>query len=213
MIKKITRNNLEKFLEKYATEKRTLDVGSGGSKYGQFFPNRITVDIDKSRQPDIIADAHSLPFKDGEFEIILCTEVLEHVKNPFKVEEELWRVLKPGGMLLLSTRFIYPIHDAPSDFWRFTKYGLRLVFERWEIIELKEETGTIPTLAVLLQRIGFQTRLRVNKLTKFLVFLCAWFLNKMNRVILKEYGDIKKNTIENNIMSSGYYLACVKKKF
>ncbi len=84
---------MEKFLEKYATEKRTLDVGSGGSKYGQFFPNRITVDIDKSRQPDIIADAHSLPFKDGEFEIILCTEVLEHVKNPFKVEEELHRLM------------------------------------------------------------------------------------------------------------------------
>lgn len=210
MIEKITRNSLEKFLEKYATEKRTLDVGSGGSKYGRFFPNRLSVDIDPLRQPDIVADAHSLPFKDGEFEMILCTEVLEHVKNPFKVEEELWRVLKPGGVLLLTTRFIFPIHDAPSDFWRFTKYGLRLIFRRWKILEMKEEVGTVATLAVLLQRIGFQTHLRANKIMKILIFNCAWLLNKMGGIVLKEYGDIKKEREESHIMSSGYYLVCYK---
>ena len=76
MIKKLTRKNLEVFLKRYSTDKRVLDVGSGGSDYGQFFPNRLTIDVDPSRQPDVVADAHSLPFEDNEFEVILCTEVL-----------------------------------------------------------------------------------------------------------------------------------------
>src|SRR3989344_3908004 len=113
MFQKITLRELEKFLKKYATNARVLDVGSGGSAYDKFFPNRVTVDIDPARNPDIVADAHHLPFKDGEFETILCTEVLEHIENPFEVEKEFWRVLKPGGQLILSTRFIFPIHDAP----------------------------------------------------------------------------------------------------
>jgi ubiquinone/menaquinone biosynthesis C-methylase UbiE len=210
MIKKITRKNLDKFLKAYATEKRVLDVGSGGSNYNRFFPNRVTVDINPDKKPDVIADAHNLPFKDQEFEIVLCTEVFEHVKNPFKVEEELWRILKSGGTLILTTRFIFPIHDAPNDFWRFTKYGLRLLFNRWEIVELIEETKTLSTLAVILQRIGFQTRLRFNKVAKFLIFLGAFLLDRFNSLILEEYGDIEKTRKEKHILSSGYYIVCRK---
>ncbi len=86
----------------------------GGSSYQRFFPNRLTVDIDQKRNPEIVADAKDLPFKDGEFETVLCTEVLEHVLNPFKVEEELRRVTKKDGLLILSTRFVFPLHDIPS---------------------------------------------------------------------------------------------------
>src|SRR3989344_8358827 len=137
-------------------------------------------------------------------------EVLEHVKNPFEVEKEFWRVLKQGGILILTTRFIFPIHDAPSDFWRFTKYGLKMIFSKWEIIELKEETSTFSSLAVLCQRIGFQTNLRLNKLSKLAVFISALILDKMNWIILKEFGDIKRKYPEENILSSGYYIVCRK---
>ncbi|MEK7177181.1 MAG: class I SAM-dependent methyltransferase [Patescibacteria group bacterium] len=211
MFKKITRRNLEEFLKRYATKSRVLDVGSGGSSYQKFFPNRVTVDIDPNREPDVIGDAHALPFKDGEFETVLCTEVLEHVKNPFDVEKEFWRVLKPGGILVLSTRFIFPIHDAPNDFWRFTRYGLKMIFKQWEIIELTDEAATFSTLAVLLQRISFQTRLRANAAIKLFLFVSAWVLDHTNGLVIEEYGDIKKTRKEYNILSSGYYLACRKK--
>lgn len=210
MFRKITRGNLDLFLKNYATESRVLDVGSGGSSYGRFFPNRLTVDIDPDRKPDIVADAEHLPFEDGEFELILCTEVLEHVKNPFNVEKELYRVLKPGGRLILTTRFVYPIHDSPHDYWRYTKYGLKELFKNWKFIELKEESENFSAIAILLQRIAFQSTLRFNSFLKFVIFILAWIINKLNFLTVREYGDIKKQTIEKNIFTTGYYIVVEK---
>lgn len=211
MFQKITRRNLNAFLEKYATERKVLDIGAGGSSYGRFFPNRLTIDIDPKRKPDIVADAHSLPFKDKEFEFVLCTEVLEHLKNPTKAINEIKRVLKNDGILILTTRFVYPIHDSPRDYWRFTKYGLRELFKDWNILELTPETQPFSTIGVLLQRIAFQTKLRANKPLKSILFILAYFFNHINFLIKQEYGDIKKETEEEEIMPSGYYLVCKKK--
>ena len=211
MFKKITRKSLEPFLAKYATDKKILDIGSGGSSYHRFFPNRLSVDIDPERKPDIVADAHNLPFKDGEFEVILSTEMLEHVRDPFQVERELRRVAAKGGMLILSTRFVFPLHDTPHDYWRFTKYGLRELFREWEIVEIKGETKNFSTIGALLQRICFQTKLRFNKITKFFLFLVAWILSHLEWLTLKEYGDIKKGVSEEELMPTGYYIVCRKK--
>ncbi len=211
MFAKITRKKLEQFLSRHATTKRVLDIGSGGSSYQRFFPNRLTIDVDPSRKPDIVADAEALPFADGEFEGVLCTEVLEHVKHPSQAIAEMHRVLAPGGKLILTTRFVYPIHDAPNDYWRFTKYGLSMLFEEWDIEELVAETRTFSTVAVLLQRIGYQTRLRFNRFFKLKIFLLAWLFNHLDGLIKEEYGDIRKETKENTIMTSGYYIVCRKR--
>ena len=211
MFKKITRGKLERFLAPHATDKRVLDIGSGGSSYDRFFPNRLTADIDPQRGPTVIADVQHMPFQDGEFEVVLCTEVLEHVQNPFLAVSELERVLCQGGVLLLSTRFIYPIHDAPNDYFRYTKYGLRHLFQNWDIQELMEETSGFETLAVLLQRVNFQTKLRFNAVLKLLIFLTAAILRRFNFLIVKEFGDIKKSREEQHIFASGYYLVARKK--
>lgn len=211
MFKKITRKNLEKFLEKYATSKKVLDIGSGGSSYHRFFPNRLSVDIDPDRKPDIVADAHHLPFKDGEFEFILSTEMLEHVKDPFQVERELRRVMSSGGTLFLSTRFVFPLHDTPHDYWRFTKYGLRELFKEWKIIEIQGETRNFSTIGALLQRISFQSKLRLNKISKFFLFSIAWLLSKLDWLTTEEFGDIKRVVSEKDLMPTGYYIVCKKK--
>ncbi len=209
-MKKLTRRDLEKFLEKYKTDKIVLDIGSGGSSYDRFFPNRLTVDIDPTRKPEVIADAHHLPFENNSFEIILCTEVLEHVKRPQEVIDEFYRVLIPGGRVILTTRFVYPIHDAPNDFWRFTKYGLMELFKNWEIIELKAENPTFSTLAALLQRISFQTKLKANKFSKGTLYLFIKLFDKFDFLVKEEFGDIKRSIKEENILSSGYYIVAKK---
>lgn len=211
IIRKIIRKRLEVFLERYATPKRVLDIGSGGSSYGRFFPNRLSVDIDPARKPDIVGDAHNLPFKDGKFEVILCTEMLEHTKDPFQVERELRRVMSPGGILILSTRFVFPLHDAPNDYWRFTKYGLKQLFREWDMIETQAETKSFSTIGVLLQRICFQSRLKGGKFFKFALFLLAWIFSHLDWLIKEEFGDIKKEISEKEIMPSGYYIVCQKK--
>lgn len=211
MFKKITRKNLESFLSRYATNKRVLDIGSGGSSYDRFFPNRLTVDIDPDRKPDVVADAHSLPFKDGEFQVVLSTEMLEHVKDPFKVESEMRRVLVPQGILILTTRFVFPLHDTPNDYWRFTKYGLMQLFREWEFIEIQAETKNFTSIGALLQRICFQSDLRFNRPIKALLFFVSSILSHMDWLTRKEFGDIKKKNVENELMPTGYYIVCKKK--
>lgn len=208
---KITRRNLESFIVRYATDTRVLDIGAGGSSYHRHFPNRVTIDIDPARKPDVVGDAHKLPFADGEFKTVLCTEVLEHLKDPRLAISEMRRVLAPGGTLILTTRFVYPLHDTPHDYFRYTKYGLTELFTDWEIVELIPEVGTFSTIGVLLQRIGFQTKLRGGKFTKVFVYALAWFFDHMNWLVKEEFGDIKRTDMETDILASGYYLVCKKK--
>jgi len=210
-MKKITRQHLALFLEKHATNERVLDLGSGGSSYGRFFPNRICVDIDPARKPDIVADAQNLPFADGEFSFVLCTEMLEHVKNPFAVEREIHRVTSSGGTLILSTRFVYPLHDTPHDYWRFTKYGLSELFKEWTIIEIVPETRNFSTIAALLQRMSFQSIFRFNKIVKGILLGFVWLFHKVNTLTIEEYGNIGRTKLESEIMPTGYYLVAQKK--
>lgn len=204
---KITRVHLDRFLERHATAARTLDIGAGGSSYARFFPNRVALDIDPLRKPDIVGDAHALPFGNASFSVVLCTEVLEHLRDPRKAFAEMARVVEPGGRLILTTRFVYPLHDTPSDFWRFTKYGLReLCGTAWEIEELVPEVATFSTIGVLLQRIGFQSHVRGGKMLKLSLYGLAYLCTCLDWLIVREFGNIQRTAPESQILTSGYYL-------
>jgi SAM-dependent methyltransferase len=213
-MKKITRKNLKKFLGKHATDKSVLDIGGGRTEsnhsYHSLFPNRHCVDIDPERKPDTVADAHNLPFDDNSFEFILCTEVLEHLHTPQKAIDEMRRVLIPGGKLILTTRFVFPIHDAPHDYFRYTKYGLGYLLREWKAVEITPETETFSAIGALLQRVGFQTKIKGGKIVKLFIYLLAYLFDKSNWLIIKEYGDIGKNKENENIMTTGYYVCATK---
>jgi len=112
---------------------RTLDVGCAdrwlessipkGCKYvGLDFPS--TGDAMYLSQPDIFADAATLPFRDSSFDTVVLFEVLEHVKHPQNAIREASRVLRSDGKLLLTMPFLYPMHDEPHDYQRYTRHGL-----------------------------------------------------------------------------------------
>lgn len=75
-------------------------------------------------RPDLFADAAVLPLRDNSIDCVVLLEVIEHLEHPRRALQEIARVLKPGGRLLLSMPFLYPIHDAPHDFQRYTVHGL-----------------------------------------------------------------------------------------
>jgi len=77
-------------------------------------------------------------FSDGEFDFVISDQVLEHVQgNPQDVFSESLRLLKPGGIAVHTTCFVYPVHAAPSDFWRFTPNGLKYLARHFsEILEV-----------------------------------------------------------------------------
>jgi SAM-dependent methyltransferase len=116
---------------------RLLDVGCGKRPYALIYDSLVeqSVGTEVAFSPhgtlaaDVINYAENLPFSDQSFDTILCTEVLEHTRRPQQVLQEFARVLKPGGYLLLTVPFMYPVHEAPHDYWRFTNYGLQAICE------------------------------------------------------------------------------------
>lgn len=76
-------------------------------------------------RPCVFADAAQLPPGDNSVQAVFCLEVLEHVARPATVMAEIGRVLSPGGKVWISMPFLYPLHDAPYDFQRYTRYGLQ----------------------------------------------------------------------------------------
>lgn len=110
-----------------------LDVGSGRSRrYAAVCTNVTsykTMDVSDAGKPDIVGSAEAIPLPDNSFESVLCTQVLEHVAHPVKVIEEIYRVLKPGGLCLLTAPQWNELHEIPHDYFRYTCYGLRTLFE------------------------------------------------------------------------------------
>lgn len=111
-----------------------LDVGCADCKPRLFLPaEAIYVGIDHystateryGTRPDVFGDAQSLPIADGVVDHALLLDVLEHLPDPDRCIGELHRVLKPGGSLTMQVPFLYPIHDAPLDFRRWTSHGLQ----------------------------------------------------------------------------------------
>lgn len=208
--RKIGRVRLQAFLRRYQSSLRTLDIGCGDSYYKNLFPNRVAFDIDPERKPDVIGDVHQLPFPNETFDIVVCIEVLEHLHTPSLALAEIQRVLRKNGLLLLTTRFIYPLHDTPHDYFRFTRYGLHHLLQGWRMVELEEETRSLEAIAVLLQRCLYQMKFKANIFVKGILFILMHLFLHLHKLVLAEFGNITQKDRVRGILSSGYYCAAKK---
>lgn len=106
-----------------------LDVGCGEAPYRTMVSPAVSryVGVDVARRSEWVrccCSALALPFLPARFDTVFCTEVLEHLPDPRVALAEVYRVLRPGGCLILSVPQLYWVHEAPFDFYRFTRYGL-----------------------------------------------------------------------------------------
>ncbi len=209
--RKVGKYRVHQEIQRLATNQRTLDLGCGQSPLSNAFSNRVGVDIMPAAGVHVIADAHRLPFASGSFEQIICSEVLEHLADARLAVQEMARVLGDGGRVILTAPFVYPIHEAPNDYQRFTEYGLRrLFYSCFEIQEIKELYTEEQTLAILLQRIAWQRRdyPAWHYLYLLLAHLIFRFYPTTNA---PRYQDISRR-IAGPFLTAGYLLVAHKRK-
>ena len=112
-----------------------IDIGCGRKPYEDLFRGAITsyvgidwpVHTDRSRA-DIVADALRLPVANCVADTVLTTELMEHLPSPSSFLGEIFRILRPGGAVIMTVPFLEPLHETPRDFFRFTPYSLRELF-------------------------------------------------------------------------------------
>lgn len=120
---------------------RTLDYGAGTAKYKNIiephFSEYIAFDIADGPSVDVTGDVLCPPFINESFDTIICTQVLEHVEKPWIVVSQIKRLLKNGGIAVVSAPFVFPYHADPYDFFRYTRQGLESLFKNdgFEIVE------------------------------------------------------------------------------
>lgn len=123
--------------------KKILDIGTGKYNVEAFFHESNSV-LKTDVNPDYgheVVSVTSIPYK-NEFDVITCINVLEHVPDTQRAVKSLCDALKSDGVLFLSTPFIFPLHDVPHDYYRFTEFGLRRLFEPY-FREIKIHRGGI----------------------------------------------------------------------
>jgi SAM-dependent methyltransferase len=135
---------------------RVLDIGCGDKPYKSLFDgfaqDYVGVDTRDEPQVDIVAPADAIPVESGKYDCVLCTQALEHVPDPGSVVAEIYRVLAPGGMALVSTHGVIRYHPNPEDYWRWTHAGLQRLFEdagQWSRLEVIANGSTPVALGYL----------------------------------------------------------------
>lgn len=126
-----------KFSNSIASDSIIIDIGAGQSELSMFFENSNYIAVDLGvgdaewdfSQLDVKSDVQSLPIRDSVADAALNLWVMEHVPAPQLMVNEMFRILKPGGKTFLIVPFSLHEHQQPYDFYRYTRYGVRHLFE------------------------------------------------------------------------------------
>lgn len=214
---KNTREDFNNFVKKYSSDKKTLVLSSHDCDYKKFFSNRVKVDMrdrpDNDYTFDNIDHFYNLPFDDNSFDIVLATAVLEHCNSPELIAKESERILKPGGKFIVTCSFVFPLHEAPNDFFHMTKFGLKRLLEKanFKNIELFDSSSTMKGLSVIMHRIAFQTKMFFP--LKVLFLLISKILPHMQFFIKEEYGKASYKKHEDNSIICANSFAVAYKKY
>jgi len=134
---------------------RLLDVGCGTKPYEPFFRDAVAeyVGVDVTNPAaELEGTVEDIPVRDGSFDLVLCTQTLEHANDPARAVRELRRVVAAGGRVLASTHGVQVYHPNPDDLWRWTHAGLERLFREngdWSAVEVTPASGTTACLGML----------------------------------------------------------------
>lgn len=206
------RIELHKQIEHHANfiKGRVLDIGAGTfPRYKNLFSydEYVTMDVEERAGIDLVGRIEKIPSLDSSFDSIVCTQVLGDVYDLNKSFNELFRVLRPGGTVLITENLFDPLHDEPNDFWRFTEHSLRRLAEDsgFNVKVLKGYGGYRSVMAQMKTRYWIE-RLGAHK---------RWF-SRLFSLVLKIRGtlacflDSRDRNDANKLFVHGYILIAQK---
>ena len=134
-----------KLISRVPADGLILDCGCGDRNY----PDARVINFEYSmfRSPDVFGDGHELPFMDNSFDLVLSQAVIEHLHDPYQAVNEIYRVLRPGGVVYAESAFMQPLHAVPYHFFNTTSWGLERLFSQFEIEKIGHEGKLSETLA------------------------------------------------------------------
>lgn len=159
---------MKKFAQQLDRDSTVVDIGCGNKPYAEYFSGKyIGVDHDPKTKADVVSDSINVPLSDSSADAVILNQTLEHVEKPAETVSEIWRLLKPGGLAIITVPLTMKVHATPLsrenaphsdlapslfsqwhvDYWRFTKYGLAVLFKKYKIMELRETSGYAGTLS------------------------------------------------------------------
>ena len=199
------RNELLKAIKNYAhyINGKTLDVGCGNKPYKNLFNYSEYIGIDfegahdhSNEDIDLFYDGKNFPFRDNDFDSVVCTQTLEHVNDPNNLVKEIHRVLKNEGTLLLSVPFIWGEHEKPHDYTRYTSFGLKHLLEQTGF-EVLEQCKTLQDIRAIYQLKNFfiftKENIKRNRISKYYHGFLLFYDNIVGAIryaISKQRSDI-----------------------
>lgn len=153
-----------------------LDVGCGTMPYRSRIAATRYVGLDydtpekrAAKVADVLYDGGRFPFADASFDGVLCTQVLEHVFTPEAFLGEIARVLRPGGVLVLTVPFVWDEHEQPHDFGRYSSFGLRALLERngLEVTRLEKTPADARAVAQIVAGWVYKIALPLGRRSRF----------------------------------------------
>lgn len=183
-------------IKEIAKLREVIDLGSAVrfhkqlEKYRYLFKENhyYALDLNFDQDLDIIADIQNLPVRSSRIEGIICKDVLYWLPEPLEAVEEMYRILKKGGLVFISVPFLYPYHasETRKDLYRFTKDGLEYMFRNFSEMKLQpwDGGGYINTLFSFMTGFKFRNQFFMNLLgggiTDLIGFLRGRAINRLH---------------------------------
>jgi len=197
-----------RYLNECTPEMQILNLGSGVGLFDQYLQphlNFINVDVSfATKNLDVAADAHSLPFANESLDAVYSNAVLEHVQRPWQVAEEIHRVLRPGGKIFINVPFLTIIHDT-HDYFRFTDKGLQILFSGFEEVASGVSVGPSSFLGPFFVEylLCFIPGRRLKILLRRPLSWLAWPIKYLDLLI--------RSSVDLRLTADGFYYVGVKK--
>mgnify|MGYP006162022301 CR=1 FL=1 len=161
----------------------------------------VSIDNQPIKNPDKLMDVNKLEFEEEIFDLVFILEVLEHLKEPKKAIDQIYKILKSNGTIIVSTPFILEIHGAPNDYYRFTKYGLKHLLNGFNNIIIKERNSYFDSIVVLYIRL-----IRSRYFTDRFIGLFFLFIS----IVFYPLIYILSKIIRSDLITTGYVCSARK---